>query len=461
MRMLFSNQSDSKFFRIYIHLLSYWVVIMSTSSLGMFTSSLRRAGQSSVPTYVARTAYQYSVGSPLASRYITQPTPSWRSRTGTALNNWRQQRSYHSLNELFAVKTAEEHAKHLQELAQKGTPLSPTQAHITHSEQFAKKNARMLRTPLGLWKEVDLRNVDLTHIDTIIEQEKRFFDAGYHVVYHSTTPLYYALHYIDTLLETLHKKLIEHRHIPENIPLRLRQQIADQAEERDQKQIQQKLMTEGSKKDHKDRQYLLACNPTMTSNFSYSAECSLEFWDDKWSVHEISFNHFETSLSAIATRSPKLSTFIKPYIQEITESVRLLNHNLKTGVLLQLVFKDSKLVEECLYPSKPYGIKRSVCIDGTETSNVLAIMHAFSAPKPKLSPQAINELQYRLVVTSESLLDVFNKKIYENFEIHAYANPQSALESFHQKIKRIMHQIEHDFNKWTTSEQPMSKESEL
>jgi hypothetical protein len=441
------------------------IAVAGTPLLGMFTSSLRRAGQSSVPTYAARTAYQYSVGSPLASRYITQPTPSWRSRIGTALNNWRQQRSYHSLNELFAVKTAEEHAKHLQELAQKGTPLSPTQAHVTH--WLAKRMISPNTTPTQKWENLQLKNIDPNQIDIIMAKEKVFSDAGYHVLYHGMPRSRYILQYITSQHTFLVKKLIDKEAVPEKVPFLLRDLPGFSNETRislDTDIVRKSLMEHGSKDDRLEASELLSCNPAVTSNISMieGGECSLDAWNNPTGrpLYE------EKKVDELFNHSSQLRTYSVQYLKKINAAIKTFRNTVKTGVLLQLVFKDPKLLQETVYPSRRLGKKRSVNINkswwpfGKKSTDVIKIMEAFKKTEPALNQKDIDIIQYRVVLTDDKLLDAYNKDIYENFEIHAYANPQSALETFHQEIQKIMLQIEQDFNEQTAPEQPMSKKSE-
>jgi DNA repair exonuclease SbcCD ATPase subunit len=77
-------------------------------------------------------------------------------------------------------------------------------------------------------------------------------------------------------------------------------------------------------------------------------------------------------------------------------------------------------------------------------------MNLFKSPEQKITTDSIDKLQFRVVLTADKLLDVFNKDIYENFEIHAYANPQEALEKFHQGIQSIMKKIERDVENFST-----------
>jgi hypothetical protein len=151
------------------------------------------------------------------------------------------------------------------------------------------------------------------------------------------------------------------------------------------------------------------------------------------------------------------------YQEEINAVVSQLNKDLKTGVLLQLVFKNPTLFKETVYTAGPLGFKRAAEVFDEEASDnqsstrpsrsvedALEIMNLFKSPEQKITTDSIDKLQFRVVLTADKLLDVFNKEIYENFEIHAYANPQEALEKFHQGIQSIMKKIERDVENFST-----------
>jgi hypothetical protein len=400
----------------------------------MFSTLSRKVQIQSMPitraSYIPRTSMQ-------------QPT-SWLSRIKTSLGTWNARRFYQSLSELFAIKTKEEHEKHVQELQKASKPLSPTQAHLTHLTKFFLEKSYY--TPAEVWeKELFLKNVSVSQIDEIIKQEKKFFDAGYKILYHSTQPLYYALYYIDTQFAILYKRLIEGQQISENIPLILRQPGIIEETQKESGSIRQKFIEQGSTHDHFDRQYLLSCNPAVTSNITNPGECTLDYWDKRRNLLGINLEAVVSSLSGIAHRSFILAAYIKPYKGAIFSQSKKIEKSLKSGILLQIVFKDPVLAKECIYPAKSFGHKIFIDIENQKTCDITDIMESYSRPSSPIKPEDIEKLQYRIVLTSDKLLDVFNKNIYENFEIHAYANPQSALEEFHKEINNIMQKIEKDF----------------
>jgi hypothetical protein len=393
----------------------------------MFSTLSRKVQIQSMPitraSYIPRTSIQ-------------QPT-SWLSRIKTSLGTWNARRFYQSLSELFAIKTKEEHEKHVQELQKAGKPLSPTQAHLTYG---LAEHPGMI----GMMKYLPkLRNLNFTQIDEIIKKEKEFFDAGYTVLYHSTQPIYYGLHYIDTQCAILNKKLVENQEFSAKIPLLLRQR--DISKGKEEKTLREQFIAKGSTDDIRDREFLLSCNPAITSNLGNYGSCTLDYWDSKINMIAIKTGEVSNIMQEFIAKYDVLGFYVNSYKKELLKHVHALNEQLKSGVLLQVVFKDPSLVEKCAYVSFPGGKKRTACLPEGQTSNVEKIMQAYSKEVPALTSTDINQIQYRIVLTSDKLLDVFNKEIYENFEVHAYANPQSALEEFHKEINNIMQKIEQDF----------------
>jgi len=428
-------------------------------------SSLARTGRNSTP---ARTSY---VRPQLPMKPLQ--TASWRTSIGTMLGNI-QRRWFSSLKEFFEkAKTREDAQKYRELIAKQNKPLSPSGAHLVH--YFTQKNAVKIEeasppiplSPVELWESNFKKpNVDITLLDNIMVQEKKFTDAGYHVLYHSTQPLYYAMHYLDTAISRLHRQLTENISVHKQIPLILRQGTSPESIA-EHEAARKRLLAEGPSGEDlprgsgrgdmgPDRKYLLACNVALTGNVERPGECTLDYWAQGRSIIEADQSEIlsETIPNILTNHTEILA--IK-HQRQIQDAVSRLNNALKTGVLLQLVFKNPTLFKETTYSARPWGFKHAAVIHGPsapsthgplirETHDILEIMNLFKSSEQKITTDSIDTLQFRVVLTADKLLDVFNKEIYENFEIHAYANPQKVLEEFHQEIQRIMQQIEQDFN---------------
>jgi hypothetical protein len=415
------NMKDVKKYRYILMLL-----LVHNSSSAMF----RGVGQA---TTLPATRMARVQPSSVSNPRISMQYPSWRSTA---------RRWFSSLKEMLSKKP-EEIEQYKKQIAEAKKPLPPTAAHLLHW-LLGKRDWRVQETPKQFLELRGFTNIDPDQVDAIMAAEKKFFEMGFHILYHSTQASYYALHYIDTQLALLYKRLIEGESVPKNIPLRLRQKTGSKHIEN--KNLQQRFINKGAKNDLRDRQFLLSCNPALTSNFSNPGECTLRYWDEKENIHGLPISHLEEKLNEILEQyhDHDIVPYIDVFKDRIDDSVRRLDASLKTGVLLQLVFKDPILAQKSIYVSEPFGKKRLVKMADSTTENILDIMKAFSSPE--LSLYDINGIQYRVVLTDTLLLDVFNKNIYENFEIHAYANPQEALETFHQEIRIIMEQIERAFN---------------
>ena len=267
---------------------------------GMF-SSLARTGRNSTP---ARTSY---VRPQLPMKPLQ--TASWRTSIGTMLGNI-QRRWFSSLKEFFEkAQTRKDAQKYRELIAKQNKPLSPSGAHLVH--YFTQKdNVAKIQeisppiplSPVELWERSFKKpNVDIALLDTIMEQEKKFTDAGYHVLYHSTQPLYYAMHYLDTAISTLNKQLTENISVPKQIPLILRQGTSPESIA-EHEAARKRLLAEGASGENilhgdmygdwgHDRKYLLACNVVLTGNVDRPGECTLARIFHSTSRQNVSFLH--------------------------------------------------------------------------------------------------------------------------------------------------------------------------
>lgn len=415
------------------------LLLVHNVSNAMFSATGKRVGEAALPTTRMVRVQPSSVLNPRTPMHY----PSWRSTIGSMQLNWQPRRWFSSLKEMFSMKTSEEIKQYKKQVAQENKPLPPTAAHLLHF-LTGKRNWDVQETPKLFLESEGFINIDPDQVDKIMAEETKFSEMGFRILYHSTLPIYYALQYINTQLALRQKRIIEGKSVPKNIPLLLRQTTGSKHVKN--KDIQQQFLQKGSKSDYDDWQFLLSCNPALTSNLSNPGECTLTYWNGKQNVHGLPISESKKILNTMLEQYEDLVSYIDVFKDRINDSVKKLDASLKTGVLLQLVFKDPILAQESIYVSAPLGEKRSVSIADKKTESILDIMKAFSSPEPSLHARDIDYIQYRVVLTDSLLLDVFNERIYENFEIHAYANPQEALETFHKEISSIMEQIEQEFN---------------
>ena len=287
--------------------------------------------------------------------------------------------------------------------------------------------------------------ISLKQLDTIAEQEKTFFHKGYKVLYHSMPTITYAENYIVTELLKLHTRLVANKPVPQNAPLLLRyffkkNSIApralktnEQLPKKSSKLFRKHFLQEGSFNDHLDGKFLLSCNTALTGNIYDPGECSLSYWLNPSKLTP------KTDFDALIKKYSQLNS--AHYSSDLTACIHRFKKSISTDILLQIVFKNDALLRKTSYLSQPYGHIRT--IDGI--SDPVTHLNRYTQTPDKLSPQDLDETQLRLVLTQDKLLDVLNPKIANNFEIYAYTDPQSALDTFHQAVAAIMAKIEADF----------------
>lgn len=390
-------------------------LIYTLPSNGMFSTTARRIGTSSLPTQTRVPWYQ------------------------------QIKRRFHTFTELLAFKNPQEVKTSVQKARQAYRNIPPTLAHLytVSGPIFEKIVSRF--------------NLDVQQLDTILAQEKEYFNKGYNVFYHSTQPKIHALNYIATRLIELIAK-VQQQPLPAKTPFLLRQSADTKAVS---ETIRQDFLEKGSQNDHWDKNYLLSCNPAIISNLSSDGECTLTFWAYKVNIDE-EYN-LDKQLELIISQAEKTLNYLID--KDRIKNAILKLEKLTTGVLLQLVFKNKELLEQCTYVSEPYGIKRHVCniVNQTELTSPHQIMELYSKSPESFSPDDIDDIQYRLILTQDKLLDVLNKDIADNFEIKTYANPQSILDAFHTEIDTIMTEIEQTLTKksHSTSTKPIKIKQNL
>jgi len=322
---------------------------------------------------------------------------------------------------------------------QKQLNITQTNAHLLFALKGKKlgplksSNKDLIRNILDRCKESKT-----TTISQLLKKETEICAENYYVLYHSTQPSIYAIHYIDTKLFMLYQKLIYHT--PINAPhiLKLRQG-ASSIPDAKHAETRCRFIKNGAEDDWQDREFLLSCNSALSGNVVCSGECTLNYWltsDNQY--------YFSYKIENLLNDYKELYDSAKLYITQLEAVINEMSTHCKTGVLLQLIFKTPSLVEECVYSAKLCGPKNPVTLSSGETDNPVTILDALRH-NPESFQTEIDDLQFRVVLTKDKLLDIANPDIYNNFEVHPYCLPQETLEAFHQEVNRIMQAIESDY----------------
>lgn len=302
-----------------------------------------------------------------------------------------------------------------------------------------------------------LIKAEQTHYDvlsSVLKKEQEAHKQNHYVLYHSTKAHLYAMHYIDTQLYALEQELLYNNIIPTDTLLKLRQGISSIPDAEHAKQ-RNHFINNGTYNDAVDQEFLLSCNFALTGNINRSGSCTIDYWMRAGSAWPpcIKLDTIMQSYSGALLES------IKQRTQALKQAIKTFNTQCKTGVLLQLIFKSPILIQECIYLSYPGGPKRTPCIKSDlpylleetskNSSETLFILNALRN-NPAIV-QDIDELQFRVVLTKDKLLNIANPDIYNNFEIYAYCSPMDALETFKQEVNGIIQQIKNDYATYNTA----------
>jgi hypothetical protein len=103
------------------------------------------------------------------------------------------------------------------------------------------------------------------------------------------------------------------------------------------------------------------------------------------------------------------------------------------GIVLQCIF-DKNLFDKTVYAALPRGKKRG------NSSEIIENMPSIE----KLDDKTLIDLQFRVILTDDFLLNPSNLDIRKGFKVNAYAQDQKALEEFHRKVDEFFEGIKKD-----------------
>lgn len=333
--------------------------------------------------------------------------------------------------------------------------------------EYYQQYGRLSQSDAHMLKRIDKNHYDfivkeLTNVGAdaqkqiggIIASERSFNKQGGYVLYHATKPEHYALHYIDTKIYLLYQKklkrltrfvaprmLILRQCIPldpnpketlrnfRKPPLKLGEQPSF---------IQSQRFSDYYDLNPEVRQALLSCNGSLFGNIHMMGACTFAYWIQKGNCSTHTWD-FEQWIKKYAS----LEQLLQCKRQAFEAVVAHFCQASKTGVLLQLCFKNKSLLDKTSYISQYYGYGYKSFMVGnsaiTKTSAMLAkLIEGIVAEDEKLK----TGLEYRLILTQNLLLNPLNPKVAENFSINAYIANQEALDTFHAQVDAIVAEME-------------------
>lgn len=363
------------------------------------------------------------------------------------------------------------HKKQLDELQKRGKlNITPSQAQLFYPDPIANRNSLEvnLRGTTGKSKPVDssiyerffgpkgpsrahtvLSPEQLNVLNKAMEKEQEVYDKGGAVMHHSTKPAYYAHSYIrtkehDFILDVLGTPVAPSK------SLLLRDSVC-RTDIEAEKEKRKEYLARGIPSHNKDwyhKENLLSCNVGLVGNSitEYdTGESTLYFWLKKQNVNPVYLDI--GSESQTITGQNLLRDNLEKALDEFDSAT-------KSGVLLQLAFKNKKKLDKIAYSARPFGYKQEYKVtknkDGFTRVNKIEkptdIIDAMMQQPSGFEPShKIDTPQMRVVLTADKLLDAANPEVRKSVEINAYTENQETLDKFHTQVDTIFARAKEDY----------------
>ncbi len=349
------------------------------------------------------------------------------------------------------------HKKQLDELQKEGIlSITPSQAQLFYSYSDPVVSRDQLAANLGMatGKSFPLDNAriftpeQIRALNKVTDEEQRIYDNGGVAVYHSTQPEHWGASYIrskdaDFILD------ITGTPVAPSKMLLLRDTIC-RADLKAEKATRKKYLKHGVPRPEVDMEKhhaanLLSCNIGVAGNsLEGASSSSLEYWLKKKNANLPAVDLEKT----LESRNLIGEKTVKEKLQNALDEFKL---STTTGVLLQLVFKNKKKVDDIMYSSQPFGYKQEYEFGEKEprlklakpTTIIDTIMQQPSAFEK--NKYQINTPQMRVVLTADQLLDATNPEIRKNVEINAYVDNENAMNEFRTRVDAIFASAKEDY----------------
>jgi hypothetical protein len=334
-----------------------------------------------------------------------------------------------SLEELLA------HKRTMDELEKRNQlNITPTQAQLFHSDPVKNRkmlsenitDARMNRIATGVFT-----SGELLALDNAMANEQKIYDNGGAAVHHSIQPDIYGHDYIQTKKHDFVLDILGTPVVPSKFLL-LRDPICDRTDIESEKQKREEYLSQGVSDDWSHRKDLLACSISLGN--TTPGESSLDFWLDQYNVRRPTMILGVGSKSQLIPRVNSLKEKLKTALQNFKKST-------KTGVLLQLAFKDKKMVDDIMYHAKPFGGKKYY----SKLKKPTDVFGAMMQKPSEFSRDDIQEEQVRVILTADKMLNATDPKIRHSVAMHAYTDNQPALDEFHTEVDAAFARAKEDY----------------
>jgi hypothetical protein len=323
------------------------------------------------------------------------------------------------------------------------------------------------------------KGVDKAFNAAMIAEDKAH-RVGSVALYHSTAPDIYAKNFIDTASKKLELEVKGKK--ADSGMLLLRDPEKHLSYEKENV-LRKRFLKEGAW-DSGDGEHLLSCNVGLTGNTSDPTHTPKGEFGGTIGPGESTVKYFLKKLNISKPKSfpiaPRvddklLDNQLKLAQKELEAAAQKFNQKSNTGVLLQLLLKDDKLVRKVLYNALPGGknagdggLFRKSLVHGKQVSEPTAILKAIKTePSAFQTPQRIynkrekslygsdhnpfeeclDTQQMRVALTGDLLLDMNNPEVSKNFTVNAYSADDKNLQEFQSDVRSIMDKVKYNYQK--------------
>lgn len=383
---------------------------------------------------------------------------------------------YNDLNEFIneSASATSKRQKIAQELADANIPLnlSQTEADILtfHTPKmkktFINNAAKIIKTYNdSIFKFWDFPvKKDAAILNDVFKDEKKENNEGNMVLHHAISPSAYAANYIGTQLQSISKNNSE----AQSSYLLLRQlpnqnrswldQIKDWFCGTNENKIREKFLQRKSFDSydlvpHNDddfntrrdnypdiSRYLMSCTYSIPNGAENTDEAFLDYLLMAGGNSSISFEKYGIP-----------EEILNKYISRLEQAKKSFRATPFSRIILQISLSP-ELLNKTVYPSLPYGYKLNVY--NKETGQKISeLSEVFKIAKNKPFNISIHEgialdqLQFRLIVDKNLLLNSDNPEVKKHFKVKAFAGDPESLTKFHQEIDQIVQEIKAEVSK--------------
>jgi hypothetical protein len=338
----------------------------------------------------------------------------------------------------------EAHKQLLDDLQKKGElNITPSQAHLFYPDPLVNRyklekriKARIDKKYMEFPSDI-LSPGQLSALNKAMAEEQKIYDNGGATVYHSTQPDTYGHSYIHNKRHDFVLDILGTPVMPSKFLL-LRDPICDRTDIESEKQKREEYLSQGISDDWSYRKDLLSCNLSLGN--TTPGEASLDFWLDNHNVNRLSLDLGIGSKSQLIPRIYSLKEKVQKALQDFKQTT-------KTGVLLQIAFKNKKMIDDIMYHAKPFGFKKYYKI-GEQKSKLekpTNILDTMMQKPSEFSRDDIQEEQVRVVLTADKMLNATDPEIRHNVTINAYTDNQKALNKFHTQVDAAFARAKEDY----------------